>query len=327
MPTTVQEKQQPEAAENTSWSEDLASPGINREATKQSLENEGTTDTLPDAKPKPRMTSDDVKAITANALDQLTDALKNGQSDTLKNYLGFLGKFHNYSLNNCLLIASQFPEATYVAGFERWKTLGRQVKKGEKGIAIFAPNITKDKDSNGQPDKEADKPTRKLNGFRVAYVFDISQTDGKDMPEFAKISGDPGEALAKLETLIVQHNITLNYDNPPGGALGTSSGETITVRPDLPPAEKFSVAIHELSHSLLHRGDRRKETTKTVRETEAEAVAFAVTTAMGLDNATRSSDYIALYQGDQDVLSESLQAIQKTAAHIIGYLKDTQAAK
>ena len=135
-----------------------------------------------------------------------------------------------------------------MAGFERWKALGRQVKKGEKGIAIFAPNIAKESDSNGSPDKEADKATRKLYGFRVAYVFDISQTEGKDMPEFAKISGDPGEALAKLETLIVQHNITLSYDYPPGAALGMSSGETITVRPDLPPAEKFAVAAHELAH-------------------------------------------------------------------------------
>ncbi len=104
-----------------------------------------------------------------------------------------------------------------------------------------------------------------------------------------------------------------------------SAGGRITVRPDLEAPEKFAVLAHELAHELLHRGDRRKDTSVKVRETEAEAVAFVVTKAMGLESETRSSDYIALYRGDTDVLKESLQFIQRTASKIIWGLKKDRA--
>ena len=158
---------------------------------------------------------------------------------------------------------------------------------------------------------------KRISGFHVTRVFDVSQTDGKELPKFASVTGDPGKSLSNLENLISENKIELTYDFPPSGALGISSGGKIMIRPDLPPAEKFSVAVHELAHEMLHQGGRRHDTTKTVRETEAEAVAFIVCRAMGLDCSTHSSDYIALYRGSSDTLSESLQFIQKTATKII----------
>ncbi len=125
----------------------------------------------------------------------------------------------------------------------------------------------------------------------------------------------------RLEELIRTQGIELEYRDIPSGALGTSAGGKITVLPDLHPAERFAVLAHELAHEILHCTERRAETTRTIRETEAEAVAFAVCRAAGLDTGTRSSDYIQLYSGYQDVLMDSLEHIQKTASMILGELE------
>jgi len=256
--------------------------------------------------------------LAEQGLTELNEALKAGNSETLVKYLTFLSKFHNYSFQNCILISIQRPDATQVAGYNRWKQLGRQVKKGEKGITILGPVLAKRNVEVEDENQEAqNKTVSKLIGFRTLHVFDVSQTEGKDLPEFAQISGDPGEAIPRLEKLIQDNDIALQYEFPGGGALGTSSGGTITVRPDLSLAETLSVLVHELAHEFLHQGERRHETDKTVRETEAEAVAFTVCNALGLETKTRSADYIKLYRGDPQVLQESLHFIQKTAARII----------
>ena len=131
------------------------------------------------------------------------------------------------------------------------------------------------------------------------------------------MKGDPKQFTAALETLIGERGIALEYTDRIAPAKGMSSGGRIEVLPGLPPAEQFSVLVHETAHELIHKGERRKNTSKTVRETEAEAVAFVVCHSIGLDTNTAASDYIHLYQGDQATLAESLEVIQKTSAEIL----------
>jgi antirestriction protein ArdC len=269
-------------------------------------------------------TQNTIAEIASNALATLAAALEVGNSAALTAYLNVTARFRKYSWTNCLLIALQRPDATHVAGFRAWLGFGRHVRKGEKGIAIFAPIISKSKtDTDGQKQEENSnaEPASRLVGFRSAYVFDIAQTDGDDLPEFATVKGDPAQHLGRLKTLAGSHSITLDYDASIAPAKGVSRGGRITLMPNLPAAEEFSTLVHELAHEKLHRTDRRTETTKTIRETEAEAVAFVVCHAIGLDTNTAAADYIKLYNGDRATLSASLQFIQSTAAEILGALE------
>jgi antirestriction protein ArdC len=264
------------------------------------------------------MNREEATQVSEETIDQLGRALEQGKSEVMVNYLTMVSKFHDYSFRNCLLIAIQRPDATHVAGFNRWKELRRFVKKGEKGIAILAPLVYRKKqDDSDADDVAADEVELVLHGFKVVHVFDVSQTEGAELPEFASPNGDPGEKLSQLEQLVRRQGITLHYDVILFGADGMSRGGEITVRPDLTPAKTFAVLVHELAHELLHKGERKKEVGKTVKETEAEAVAFVVCKAIGLDPGSSSSDYIQLYAGDKEVLLQSLDYIQKTASFIL----------
>lgn len=261
--------------------------------------------------------------LANQGIEDLANALASGHSETLTNYLVVLAKFHQYSFQNCMMIALQRPNATHVAGFNAWRKLGRQVKKGQRGIAILAPCLYRKK-NDGDNDTEERKAV--VKGFKVVHVFDISQTDGDPLPEFAAVTGNPGQLIAQIEQAITNADISLTYDDIPGGALGMSSEGAITIRPDLGPAENFAVLVHEYAHEILHKGERRCDTTKQVRETEAEAVAFVVCQSIGLDSTTRSADYIQLYRGTTETLVESLDFIKQTAAKIITELQaDSQA--
>lgn len=268
------------------------------------------------------MNREEATKLAETGLAELAQALEQGKSETLVKYLDLLSRFHHYSFRNCLLIAIQRPDATQVAGFNRWKELGRFVKKGEHGIAILAPLVYKKKaEDEVAPEEAEDGNVRTLRGFKVVHVFDVTQTEGQELPEFAQTGGDPGEALSRLEAYVQTYGITLRYDQIPGGALGVSKGGEIIIQPGMTPAQTFCTLVHELAHELLHKGERRKQTTKTVKETEAEAVAFVVARAMGLQTSTTSSDYIQLYAGDKDVLNESLELIQTLAAEIVEALQ------
>ena len=132
------------------------------------------------------MTADALKKITTDALDTLAALLDEGHSDQLTALLKTMGRFHKYSWHNVCLIASQRPAATRVAGFQTWRTMGRFVRQGEKGIAILAPIVGRRKTG------VADDDSKTVLGFRAAYVFDIASTDGEPLPEIAVASGDPG---------------------------------------------------------------------------------------------------------------------------------------
>ncbi len=268
------------------------------------------------------MKREEATKIAETALTELTEALAEGKSETLLKYLDMVAKFHHYSFGNCMMIARQNPDATYVAGFRRWQQLGRQVKQGEKGIAILAPLVSRKKD-----DAKGDEGEKTVFGFRAVHVFDISQTDGEELPQLAGVGGDAGDNLARLEMLVAKHNIELEYAPLDGATDGLSTSGKIIVDDSLPLAERFAVLAHELAHELLHKGARRTETTKTVRETEAEAVAYVVCRAVELDTASRSTDYIQLYRGDSETLQESLDFIQRVSASIIADLQSSDVSE
>ena len=274
------------------------------------------------------MNRDEALKRSDDALKELAEALRQGKSDKLVEYLGMMSRFHQYSFGNCILIACQKPDATHVAGFGRWKDLGRFVKKGEKGIAILAPldgKRSKGEEAQGQPEQsEATqaKPGKVLYGFRVVHVFDVTQTEGQELPEFAALGGDPGERISRLEEIIKARGIAIEYvEQLPFDANGMSEGGKISIKSTRPKAQMFSTMVHELAHELLHWGDRRESTTKTIRETEAEAVAFVVCKSIGLETSTRASDYIQLWNGDEKTLLQSLEHIRTVAAKILSELE------
>jgi len=259
--------------------------------------------------------------IAAN-IKLLIEQLEAGKSDALTNYLTAMSRFHNYSFGNVLEIARQMPTATRVAGFWTWKNLGRSVKAGQKGIRILAPIVGVRRKKDEEANKDITKQNeRVLLGFRNAYVFDVSQTDGVDLPEMREISGDPGENLERLAAFVRGRGIQLSYNENIAPALGISYGGRIALLPGQSKAEEFSTLVHETAHELLHKAERRTATTKTVRETEAEAVAFVVGKAVGLVTGSASADYIQLYHGNASLLAESLEVIQQTASVILAALE------
>lgn len=261
------------------------------------------------------MTTEQAKQLSESAITRLMDALERGKSDALKAYLTVMSRFHRYSWGNILLIYSQRPDASHVAGFHAWLKMRRYVRKGEKGIVILAPMVGRKRTGEGEELTE-DEQTR-VFGFRAAHVFDVSQTEGEPLPEFATVTGDPQSYSDRLKQFVADQNIALEYDDRIRPAHGMSSGGKITLLPNLSPAEHFAVLAHEIAHELLHRGGRCQQTTHTVRETEAEAVAFVVSSAIGLDTNTSSSDYIQLHAGDKATLAESLAVIQQTASTML----------
>ena len=262
------------------------------------------------------------EAVAANVL-ALIEQLEQGHSEGLTAYLTAMGRFHNYSFGNILEIARQKPDATRVAGLYAWNQLGRKVRKGERGIRILAPVIG----VRRKKDPEAEKDIRTQNqavlvGFRSAYVFDVSQTEGKELPALSeRVTGIVGEYRERLIDFIIAQGIQLEFKESIAPALGMSYGGRIAILPEQGEAEEFSTLVHELSHEMLHKAERRTATTKNVRETEAEAIAFVVGKTIGLDTGRASADHIHLYHGNAALLTESLEVIQKASAVILSALE------
>jgi antirestriction protein ArdC len=282
-----------------------------------------TPSTQTPKQPQPRQTA---KEMIAANVQSLIEQLEAGHSDALTAYLNAMSRFHSYSFGNVLEIARQRPTATKVAGMYAWNQLGRRVKKGEKGIRILAPIIG----IKRKPDVEAEKDitkqnTRVLVGFRNAYVFDVEQTDGPDLPAMREVYGDVGENHDRLVSFIERQGIELVFTEKIAPALGMSYGGRIAILPGQSKAETFATLLHELAHEMLHKAERRTTTTKVVRETEAEAIAFVVGKAVGLEVGTASADYIALYHGNASLLIESLEVIQQTSALILAALESSAA--
>jgi hypothetical protein len=266
--------------------------------------------------------------IIKQAVDFLIQQLEAGKSETLTAYLGAMARFHNYSFGNILAIARQKPTATHVAGIRSWNELGRFVKKGEKGIQILAPMVGYRRRKDAAEQEPDTKPQTVLIGFRAVYVFDIGQTEGADLPEFEhNITGEVGEHHDRIIAFLAQQNIRLEFNEKIAPALGVSYGGKIAILPGQSKAEEFTTLVHETAHELLHRAERRTFTTQTIRETEAEAVAFIVGQAVGLEMGTASSDYIQMYAGNAALLAESLEVIQRTSAVILAAIRTEEPAE
>jgi hypothetical protein len=276
-------------------------------------ENKPTT-----AEKEKTMKLEEIKNRTNEAVSYLVAALESGQSEVLTQYLNAMAQFHNYSFGNIMLIARQKPLATNVAGIRAWNSLGRFVKRGEKGIMILAPMIGRKKADGVESTADAKETAAQLYGFRAVYVFDVGQTEGKDLPALTEVQGDVSGYRERLVKFVESQKVTLNYSERIAPAKGLSFGGRITLLSGMQPAEEFSTLVHEIAHEILHRGERRTLTTKQVRETEAEAVAFVVCQSVGLQTGTTSADYIQLWHGDAKLLQESLEVVQRTAAVILG---------
>src|SRR6185437_6353510 len=168
------------------------------------------------------------KEVIATNVQSLIQQLEAGHSDALTAYLNAMSRFHNYSFGNILEIARQRPNATRVAGLYAWNQMGRKVRKGEKGIRILAPIIG----VRRKKDEEAEKDITRQNvavvvGFRSAYVFDVSQTEGPDLPELREISGDVGGNRDRLFSFIERQGIELVFSERIAPALGMSYGGRI----------------------------------------------------------------------------------------------------
>jgi len=268
------------------------------------------------------------KEVIAANVKLLIEQLEAGHSEGLITYLTAMGRFHNYSFGNILEIARQKPDATRVAGMYAWNQLGRKVVKGQKGIRILAPmiGIRRKKDSEAEKDiTRQNQPV--LVGFRSACVFDVSQTEGAPLPNLSeRVKGEVGEYRERLVDFLTTQDIELEFTESIAPALGMSYGGRIAILPGQAAAEEFSTLVHELAHEMLHKAERRTATTKTVRETEAEAVAFVVSQTIGLDTGRASADYIHLYHGNAALLTESLEVIQRTSALILSAI-ETPAAR
>jgi antirestriction protein ArdC len=254
-------------------------------------------------------------------LNNRIDSVK--KSAEFKEMLQFLGKFHNYSYQNSILIQLQKPDATYVAGYKQWqKKFNRHVKKGEKAISILAPftykkKITEEKKVSGQL-KEVEKEVKRMY-FRPVNVFDVSQTEGDPLPKFdISVADDYSRLYSILAEYTEFKKIILTLKMLPEALKGYSRGGEIVLNKILNQTEKAGVLVHELGHELLHQKDE-SELSKEVKEMEAEATAFVVMDHYGLD--IKSDKYLALYKESYD-LKQSLKRIDNLSSEIINYCDD-----
>lgn len=247
-------------------------------------------------------------------------------SDDWQAWLSVAARFHRYSANNVLLIYGQRPDATHVAGYRTWQTLGRAVRRGERGIRILAPCTYRAAAADtDDADPETDRPNR-IRGFRVATIFDIAQTDGEALPmppAPARLEGEAPRAL--LENLTRQiETAGFTYHRGPLPAPHTNANgitdyttATVTVRDDLPPAHATKTTAHELAHVLLHQPGKDHGTRARV-EVEAESVAYVVCNAWDLDPADYSFPYVARWSdGNQELVTATAQRVIDCARTIL----------
>jgi len=266
---------------------------------------------------------------------ELIEAVKKEKnSERLLNYFEFCSRFHNYSFGNRLLIWAYMPDATFVAGFKTWQKMGRFVKRGERGIPIFAPmriKIRKKEDWDPELDLESldgsdtaphEEDVEIITRFKVVYVFDVSQTEGEPLPETPDtlaVQGDASLLLPALEKAVRKQAIELAYVESIGGskkANGCSSMGKIRIISSLDTAQRFSVVVHEFAHELLHGAwERKGGLPRKIMELEAEATAFVVTRHFGLE--TKAPTYLALYRVEEVDIMASLDRIVSTASRII----------
>ena len=249
-------------------------------------------------------------------------------SESYKKYLGTMSKFYNYSFGNCMLIYMQKPGASYVAGYNAWKTkFHRTVKKGEKGIQILAP-CTGKRTASVEVDGSMEEREQAYTYFRVAYVFDISQTEGEELPSIVSKLTDSVDGYGSLvRKLISASTVPVTFEEIEGTANGffSSSEGMIVVKDGMPQSQTVKTLIHEIAHSILH--DKTEGTQAGVdrrtAEVQAESVAYTVSSYLGIDTSEYSFGYIAGWSSgkEHEELKRSLEVIHDTAVDIIKKLE------
>lgn len=255
----------------------------------------------------PRLTSSDLANSITDRIEELaqaTDAAR--MSEEMIRYLETYSKFHQYSIYNIFCIIMAYPQATQVAGFQRWKSMGRYVRKGEKGIPILAPILFKEDPDDPDSDKV-------LRGFKIVFVYDISQTEGEPLPEPPNWKSP--EKNKELEEKLIQfakkRGIRVSIVKLRGECQGVSKGGLIEV--DSSAGTK--TLIHEIAHEIMHR-DENRPTDSCLRELEAEAVSYVISRHFGLEISS-SPNYIALHGANSEMVMGHLERIRKTAIEII----------
>lgn len=284
----------------------------------------------------------------AQQVREITDKLEQGikelfESEKFKEYLTTMSKFYNYSFNNTLLIAMQKPDATLIAGYTSWqRNFDRHVMKGEKGIKILAPAPYKAQEEREKIDPSTQKPVLDVDGkpvtetvevmrpaFKVVSVFDVSQTDGKELPDIAvdELTGSVENYAAFFETLKQESPVPISFEDIPGGAKGyfSHAENRIAIQEGMSEIQTVKTAIHEIAHAKLHAinpdekvaPEERKD--RHTKEVEAESVAYTVCQRYGIETSDYSFGYIAGWSSDKETkeLKSSLETIRSTAAEMI----------
>jgi antirestriction protein ArdC len=285
----------------------------------------------------------------AEKLKEITDRLEQGitelfDSERYKEYLRVMSKFHNYSFNNTLLIAMQKPDASLIAGFTAWKNqFQRNVKKGEKGIKIIAPSPFKIKQETEKIDPQTQKPVIGRDGkpvteekeitipaYKVVSVFDVSQTEGKELPDIAvdALTGDVEQYSDFFAALEKTSPVPIGFEKIEGGAHGYYHLEDKRIALDegMSELQTLKTAIHEIAHAKLHdidlnapKDEQQPRVDRRTREVEAESVAYTVCQHYGLDTSDYSFGYVAGWSSGRELaeLKSSLETIRSAAADII----------
>jgi len=284
----------------------------------------------------------------AQQVREITDKLEQGikelfESEKFKEYLRTMSKFYNYSFNNTLLIAMQKPDATLIAGYTSWqRNFDRHVMKGEKGIKILAPAPYKAQEEREKIDPATQKPMLDADGkpvtetvevmrpaFKVVSVFDVSQTDGKELPDIAvdELTGSVENYAAFFEALKQESPVPISFEDIPGGAKGyfSHAENRIAIQEGMSEIQTVKTAIHEIAHAKLHAikpdekvtPEERKD--RHTKEVEAESVAYTVCQRYGIETSDYSFGYIAGWSSDKETkeLKGSLETIRSTAAEMI----------
>ena len=284
----------------------------------------------------------------AQQVREITDKLEQGikelfESERFKEYLRTMSKFYNYSFNNTLLIAMQKPEATYVAGYTSWqRNFDRQVMKGEKGIKILAPAPYKAQEEREKIDPLTQKPVIGADGkavtetvevlrpaFKVVSVFDVSQTDGKELPDIIvdELKGTVENYEAFFDALRQESPVPISFEDIPGGAKGFFSPveSRIAIQEGMSEIQTVKTAIHEIAHAKLQafkpdeKAAPEDKKDRHTKEVEAESVAYTVCQRYGIETSDYSFGYIAGWSSGKETkeLKSSLDTIRKTAAEMI----------
>jgi antirestriction protein ArdC len=254
-------------------------------------------------------------------------------------YIAVMSRFPHYSINNCILIASQCPEASYVCGYKKWNEFNRNVVKGESGIMIFAPIKGKVQveepiyDANNHPVLNEDgtqakeKVEREYKSFRPCYVFDVSQTEGDPLPTLANQLNDGVEDFEKLkDALMAVSPVPISFEDIPGSANGYYAPQSgkIVVQSDMSQLQTIKTMIHEIAHATLGHGGEDDKWDKESKEVQAESTAFWVAGMLGLDTSDYSFGYIAGWSKDREIteLKENLDLIKRTSDGLVSKVDD-----